>query len=236
MPTYTSSGRTLITVTNGVDSISLLNVSCDAGVNIGDFVYLDSSFVAQKTSASATGTCYGVIGVVDSKPTSTTANIINQGLTSSIFSGLSAGSQYRLATTSGAITSSAPTNDVLVGKAYSATQLLVRIGAIVDTGGGGGGGGGSGIQRSITVVTTNTTAGDTALTDYCYFVSGSSVTLTMPTAVGNTNRYTIKNTDGSNSITVAFNGSETGDGSSTLLLRPNVSLDLVSDNSNWKIV
>lgn len=98
----------------------------------------------------------------------------------------------------------------------------------------GTGSGGSGITRSVNVISSNTTAGATAATDYVYLVSGTT-TLTMPTAVGNTNRYTVKNT-GVATVTVAFDGVETGDGSTTLSLLPNVSVDLISDDTNFFII
>ena len=95
--------------------------------------------------------------------------------------------------------------------------------------------GGSGITRSINVISSPATAGATAATDYVYLVSGTT-TLTMPTAVGNTNRYTVKNV-GVATVTIAFNGAETGDGSSTISLPvANTSVDLISDNSNWYVV
>ncbi len=94
--------------------------------------------------------------------------------------------------------------------------------------------GGSGITRSIVSITSSTTLGATALTDYVALV-GASGAPTMPTAVGNTNRYTIKNVHSTNK-TVAFTGAETGDGSSTLTLTPNTSVDLISDNTGWRIV
>lgn len=96
------------------------------------------------------------------------------------------------------------------------------------------GGGGSGITRSVASISTPTTLGAAALTDYVALVSGTT-TVTMPTAVGNTNRYSVKNA-GSNTVTVAFTGGQTGDGSSTLTLTPNSAVDLVSDNSNWRVI
>lgn len=95
--------------------------------------------------------------------------------------------------------------------------------------------GGSGITRSIASISTPTTAGATASTDYVYFVSGTT-TLTLPTAVGNTNRYTVKNT-GSNTVTVATTSAQTIDGSSTVTLPvANTAIDLISDNANWRVV
>lgn len=94
--------------------------------------------------------------------------------------------------------------------------------------------GGSGITRLISSISSNQTLGSTASIDYVYFVSGTT-TVTMPTAVGNENRYTVKNT-GSNTVTIIFTGGQNADGSTSLALTPNTSLDLISDNSNYFIV
>src|SRR5688572_4863623 len=51
---------------------------------------------------------------------------------------------------------------------------------------------GGGITRTIVVTSGNVSAGATASTDYVYLVAGAH-TITLPTAVSNTNRYTIKN-------------------------------------------
>lgn len=98
-----------------------------------------------------------------------------------------------------------------------------------------GGSGSSGITRVISSVATNTAAGATASTDYAYLVSGTS-TITLPTAVGNTNLYTVKRV-GTNTVTVATTGGQTIDGSGSAAINVRyVSLDLLSDNSNWNIV
>lgn len=92
-----------------------------------------------------------------------------------------------------------------------------------------------GISRSVSNISTNTTLAAVSKTDYAYFVTGTTTT-TMPTAVGNTNRYTIKNT-GANTVTVDTTGGQTIDGSATASLpTPNTSIDLISDGSNWKVV
>jgi hypothetical protein len=97
------------------------------------------------------------------------------------------------------------------------------------------GGAGSGITRDVASIASPTTLGATALTDYVRFVSGTT-TVTLPTAVGNTNRYTIKNS-GSDTVTIATTSSQTIDGSTTASLPvANTSLDLVSDGANWQIV
>lgn len=96
-------------------------------------------------------------------------------------------------------------------------------------------GGGGGITRSINTISSPTSAGSAANTDYVYLVSGTT-TLTQPTAVGNNNLYTVKNI-GVATVTIATTSAQTIDGSSTALLRvANTSLDLISDGTNWRIV
>lgn len=93
--------------------------------------------------------------------------------------------------------------------------------------------GSGGITRSISSISSPTTAGATASTDYVYLVSGTT-TLTLPTAVGNTNRYTVKNV-GSGDVTIDTTSAQTIDGGATAILTANLqgSIDLISDNSNW---
>lgn len=91
------------------------------------------------------------------------------------------------------------------------------------------------LARIITSISSPSTAGANANTDYVYFVSGTT-TITLPTAVSNTNSYSIKNT-GNNIVTIATTSSQTIDGSSTASLPvANTSLTLVSAGSNWGII
>ena len=94
--------------------------------------------------------------------------------------------------------------------------------------------GSSSFSRTVSSIAVNTNAGSASQTDYVYLVS-SGATLTMPTAVGNTNQYTIKNT-GATSATVAFQIGQTCDGSSSLTLLQYDSVDLVSNGSNWWVI
>lgn len=107
----------------------------------------------------------------------------------------------------------------------STTQVVVA---------GAGGIGISGITRSITSISSPATAGAVAATDYVYLVSGTT-TLTLPTAAGNRNLYTVKNS-GSNTVTIATTSSQTIDGSSSITLPvANTSVDLLSNGSNWYV-
>lgn len=95
-----------------------------------------------------------------------------------------------------------------------------------------GGGGGSGITRSVATISTPTTAGSTAATDYVYFVDNT--TLTLPTAVSNTNRYTVKCISGT--CVVDGDGSETIDGSANIGIQVEDSVDLISNNTEFKVI
>ena len=99
----------------------------------------------------------------------------------------------------------------------------------------GGGGSVGGVVRSINRETTSQTMGADAGTDYVY-VAGAGIALTLPTAVGNTNLYTIKNV-ATSSVLIATTGGETIDGDTTLILANQfTAVDLVNDgNDDWSI-
>jgi hypothetical protein len=92
-----------------------------------------------------------------------------------------------------------------------------------------------GITRSVNVISTPTTAAAAASTDYVYLISGTT-TLTLPTAVGNTNRYTLKNV-GTNTVTINTTSSQTIDGSTSITMSVRyTALDVISDGTNWNII
>ena len=71
--------------------------------------------------------------------------------------------------------------------------------------------------------------------DYLIDVTGNTVTVTLPTAVGvNGQNYVIKN-NGSGVVTVATTSGQTIDGASTKSLKNNDSIEVISDGSNWII-
>jgi hypothetical protein len=86
--------------------------------------------------------------------------------------------------------------------------------------------------RTIQTVTTATTLG--ANGDYVVFISGTNGAVTLPTAVGNTGRYTLKNIHTADK-TVSTTSSQTIDGG-TLTILPGDSVDVISDGTNWRIV
>ena len=93
---------------------------------------------------------------------------------------------------------------------------------------------GGGITRIITVISSATTGAAVAGKDYVYLTTGTFI-FTLPTAVGNTNRYTLKVTDGGK-ITLATTGGQTVDNVAPGTLTFPTSFDFISNNANWFII
>lgn len=92
------------------------------------------------------------------------------------------------------------------------------------------------VENRITTVlsTQNVTAGSVIGTDYIFLCTGTC-TITLPTAVNNFNKYTVKNASGSDTINTT--SLQTIDGSTSIqLLVQNQSVDLISNGSNWQII
>lgn len=121
-------------------------------------------------------------------------------------------------------------------------QMIGPAGPTGPTGPSGSSGGqgptgptGLAYTRSVSVISTNTSLGASALTDYVYFCS-AALTATLPTAVGNTSRYTIKRT-GTGAVTIGTTASQSIDGAPTFSLGVQYqSVDLVSDGANWSVI
>lgn len=122
----------------------------------------------------------------------------------------------------------------------SVLTIRVSNGTLTDDGGGqvtiDTSGGVTGITRTVSVITANTTGGTTANTDYVYHASATGITFTLPTAISNTNLYTVKNFTGS-SVLVAVSAGQTIDQSATALMASmNESLSFISNGSVWGVV
>lgn len=90
-----------------------------------------------------------------------------------------------------------------------------------------------GITFPITGINANYNVG---VNDYLIDVTGNTITVTLPTAVGiDGKNYVIKN-NGSGVVTVATTSSQTIDGASSKSLKTNDSIEVISDGSNWVIV
>lgn len=92
----------------------------------------------------------------------------------------------------------------------------------------------TGFTRTVKTISSSVAAEASDRTDYVYIASGA-ITITLPTAIGNTCRYTVVN-NGTGTVTVATTTSQTINGSMAVTLPlQHMSLSFVSDNSNWAI-
>lgn len=87
------------------------------------------------------------------------------------------------------------------------------------------------ITRSILNIAVNTTAAAAAFTDYIYLGTGT-FTFTLPTAIGNTNRYLIKNV-GTGVITLAFTLGQNAEGDTSATFSAGQGIEVISDNTNY---
>ena len=119
----------------------------------------------------------------------------------------------------------------------SVTTIVVSNGTLTDDGGGqvtiSTGGGGSGITRTTSVLSVSSTLGASAQTDYVFFAN-VGVALTLPTAVGNSNLYTVKNVSGSSVLVISGQGID--DSPSALMPSNYESLSFISNGSVYGVV
>jgi hypothetical protein len=95
--------------------------------------------------------------------------------------------------------------------------------------------GGSGITRSVALTAVSSTIGEVAATDYVALAT-VGVKITLPTAVSNTNLYTVKNFSTSSVLVVTTAGQAIDDSDTALLPSQYQSLSFISNNSIWGIV
>lgn len=89
------------------------------------------------------------------------------------------------------------------------------------------------MSRSVVQVTGSLTFGAAGGHEYVYLLKSGAVP-TLPTAVGNTAYYRVKNATTA-AITLSSAGG-TIDGSASANIQPNQNIDLVSDNANWFVL
>lgn len=91
--------------------------------------------------------------------------------------------------------------------------------------------------RSINNVSVNTTALAVVFTEYVYFCTGG-ITLTLPTAIGNTSRYTIIN-KGTQTLIIATTLSQTiafypsAPATTATITQQGTVVEFFSDGANW---
>ena len=108
------------------------NIPCDSTVYVGAFVYMDSG-TAYNGIATSVQTS-NIIGIVISKATATTCNILLAGITPGFFVGLDDTKNYFLSeTVAGAMQdfpppATVPNILINLGKAFDDTKFKVEIG------------------------------------------------------------------------------------------------------------
>lgn len=123
---------------------------------------------------------------------------------------------------------------VLPGNDGSAGQYLLTDGSGITQWASVTAAGGSGITRVTSIITANTTAGSAASTDYVLFAN-AGMTVTLPTAVGNNNLYTVK-VMANTSVLVAAAAGQDIDGAATATLPGQyTAVDLRSNGSVWGV-
>lgn len=96
---------------------------------------------------------------------------------------------------------------------------------------------GGGITRSINNISVNTTGAAASSTDYVYFCTGA-ITFTLPTAIGNTNRYTIISR-GTQTLIIATTLSQTiafypsAPATTATIIQQGTVVEFFSDGANW---
>lgn len=95
--------------------------------------------------------------------------------------------------------------------------------------------GGSGITRTVSVLSVSSTLAASANTDYAFFPN-VGINLTLPTAISNTNRYTVKNMVVSSILISAATGEDIDGAITALLTEQYESIDLQSNGSVWGII
>lgn len=90
-------------------------------------------------------------------------------------------------------------------------------------------------RRSINRVSSSLLAGSAPQTDYIY-VAVNPIVITLPSVIGNNNRYTIKNL-GIGEVTVVSQPGQLIDGNTSVkIIDQYTSIDLVGDSQNWIII
>lgn len=90
------------------------------------------------------------------------------------------------------------------------------------------------LTRVVQTVTSTVTLVAAPGTDYVVFL-GAGAVVTLPTAVGNTCKYTLKNIDTANEV-ISTTSSQTIDGTTTISIAPEASVDVISDGANWRVI
>lgn len=207
----------------------------------------DGFFITTKVGANLVGFGAGNAGNVTFYVPTTFSSIVSINASASVRGALAIGQQgsvlgavdfhgrtsgtmrVQAASTAGGYTLTLPANDGNAG------QYLLTDGNGITQWASVTAAGGSGITRSVSVLSVSSTVAAAASTDYVLFAN-VGINLTLPTAIGNTNQYIIKNTAAS-SVLVTAPAGEDIDGSATALLDTQyTALSFISNGSVWGVL
>lgn len=87
-------------------------------------------------------------------------------------------------------------------------------------------------QRSIVTLSNNRTLDAAPGTDYVYLLAAGARSVALPTAMGNTSRYTVRNISGGNSL-LSVSAGQLIDGEAELVLADGAAVDVISDGLKW---
>lgn len=113
-------------------NIIIQNVPCEASVYAGAAVYMQASGIAKNAIATSLAES-NILGLVESKQSTTVCTIRVLGVTDGIFAGLDVTTEYFLSdSVAGGVQTSVPTASgsvaLKIGQPYSATEMLVLKG------------------------------------------------------------------------------------------------------------
>jgi len=91
-----------------------------------------------------------------------------------------------------------------------------------------------GVSRTVSVLSVSSTLAASAGVDYVFFPN-VGINLTLPTAISNTNRYSIKNMSASSILVSAATGQNIDGNTDIVLSTQYAAVDLMSNNSVWGI-
>ena len=210
-----------------------VTVTAGEAITEGDVVYLSDgsgSLTAGRVYKADADLSYGsvgagIVGLATADIASAGTGTIRTAGRVTGLSGLVAGSSYYVSATAGALTVTAPPLTRFLGVADSTTTLLLHADPI------------DGFPTYLAKTSAYTvTVQDGRDVVIAADASGGAFTVTLYTAVGNTNRrVTVKKTDSSaNAVTIDGNASETIDGATTITLTQQyATATLTSNNANW---
>jgi hypothetical protein len=91
-------------------NVLIKNLNCDATVYVGAAVYIEDITFKAKNAIATSQSTSNVIGIAETKPTSTTCDVRVLGTTGELYTGLDVTKEYFLSdTTAGQITTTIPT-------------------------------------------------------------------------------------------------------------------------------